>query len=325
MKSLKMIAYMDDVVLIGDLNIVKKATVCFKELFTKIGLRLNLLKCVLLSNSPVSTIIDGIEIQAKLYSIDAIRHLGSFLGNNDEITKKLFEKLNSISDKIDRMMNLDIKKHIKFTIIRLCFSSNFNHIFRSTNPLVTRPLAQKFNELRAKVLSQLLGCKMFQIPDHAYLSPHYGGLGWTKASILTSCAFVGGCRNAIFEFSERFADWEDLLMTTQSSTVFALNEEISRIDVEKWGRCFPQSFNGNIPEKNVLNLKYTLRTLQKRLTKIEKANHIDKQLICGIVQITSIPCGHGQFLRIYLTIFLLVFFVLFGFSISRFSSSFAFE
>ncbi|KAL0219376.1 hypothetical protein P9112_005029 [Eukaryota sp. TZLM1-RC] len=97
------------------------------------------------------------------------------------------------------MMNLDIKKHIKFTIIRLCFSSNFNHIFRSTNPLVTRPLAQKFNELRAKVLSQLLGCKMFQIPDHAYLSPQYGGLGWTKASILTSCAFVGGCRNAIFE------------------------------------------------------------------------------------------------------------------------------
>ncbi|KAL0208672.1 hypothetical protein P9112_011259 [Eukaryota sp. TZLM1-RC] len=55
-------------------------------------------------------------------------------------------------------------------------------------------------------------------------------------------------------------------MTTQSSTVFALNEEISRIDVEKWGRCFPQSFNDNIPEKNVLNLKYTLRTLQKRLT-----------------------------------------------------------
>ncbi|KAL0225575.1 hypothetical protein P9112_012899 [Eukaryota sp. TZLM1-RC] len=107
---------------------------------------------------------------------------------------------------------------------------------------------------------------MFQIPDHAYLSPHYGGLGWTKASILTSCAFVGGCRNPIFEFSETFADWEDLLMTTQSSTVFALNEEISKIDVEKWGRCFPQSFNGIIPEKDVLNLKYTLRTLQKQLT-----------------------------------------------------------
>ncbi|KAL0219785.1 hypothetical protein P9112_005438 [Eukaryota sp. TZLM1-RC] len=85
--SLKMTAYMDDVVLIGDLSIVKHKTVCFKELFTKICLRLNLLKCVLLSNSPVFTIVDGIEIQAKLYSIDAIRHLGSFLGNNDEITK----------------------------------------------------------------------------------------------------------------------------------------------------------------------------------------------------------------------------------------------
>ncbi|KAL0218743.1 hypothetical protein P9112_004396 [Eukaryota sp. TZLM1-RC] len=55
-------------------------------------------------------------------------------------------------------------------------------------------------------------------------------------------------------------------MTTQSSTVFALNDEISKIEVEKWSRCFPQSFNGNIPEKNVLNLKYTFRTLQKRLT-----------------------------------------------------------
>ncbi|KAL0219184.1 hypothetical protein P9112_004837 [Eukaryota sp. TZLM1-RC] len=38
------------------------------------------------------------------------------------------------------------------------------------------------------------------------------------------------------------------------------------IDVEKWSRCFFQSFNGSIPEKNFLNLKYTLRTLQKRLT-----------------------------------------------------------
>ncbi|KAL0224517.1 hypothetical protein P9112_003907 [Eukaryota sp. TZLM1-RC] len=100
---------------------------------------------------------------------------------------------------------------------------------------------------------------MFQ--DHAYLSPHYGGSGWMKASILTSCAVIDGCRNAIFEFSERFAVWEDLLKTTQSSTVFALNEEISKIDVEKWSRYFPQSFNGNIPLKNLLNLKYTLRTL----------------------------------------------------------------
>ncbi|KAL0219573.1 hypothetical protein P9112_005226 [Eukaryota sp. TZLM1-RC] len=87
---------------------------------------------------------------------------------------------------------------------------------------------------------------MFQIPDQSNLSPHYGGLGWTKASILTSYAFIGGCRNAIFKFSERFADWEDLLMTTQSSTVISLNE------AEKWGRCFPQSFNGNIPEKILL-------------------------------------------------------------------------
>ncbi|KAL0215253.1 hypothetical protein P9112_007437 [Eukaryota sp. TZLM1-RC] len=60
--SLKMIAYMDDVVLISDLKIVKKATVCFTELFYKIGLQLNLLKCVILSNYPVSTIVDEICI-----------------------------------------------------------------------------------------------------------------------------------------------------------------------------------------------------------------------------------------------------------------------
>ncbi|KAL0207007.1 hypothetical protein P9112_012718 [Eukaryota sp. TZLM1-RC] len=129
-------------------------------------------------------------------------------------------------------------------------------------------LAQNFEELRGKVFSQLLGCKIFQIPDHAYLSPHYGGLGWTKVSILTSCACIGGCRTAIFEYSERFADGEDFLMTTQSSTIFALNEEISKIDVKKWSRSFSQSFNGNIPEKNFLNLKKTLRRLQKRLAGI---------------------------------------------------------
>ncbi|KAL0223198.1 hypothetical protein P9112_002588 [Eukaryota sp. TZLM1-RC] len=107
---------------------------------------------------------------------------------------------------------------------------------------------------------------MFQIPDHVYLSSHYGGLGWTKASILTSCAIIGGCRNAIFDFSKGFADWEDLLMTTQSSTIFALNEEISKIDVEQWSLCLPESLNSNIPEKNFLKIKYILRTLQKRLT-----------------------------------------------------------
>ncbi|KAL0213722.1 hypothetical protein P9112_005906 [Eukaryota sp. TZLM1-RC] len=255
--SLKMIAYVDDVVFTGDLNFVKEAFVCFKELFTKIGLRLNLLKCVLLSNSPVSTIVDGIEIQAKLNSNNAIRHVGSFLGNNEEITNKLFDKLNIISEKIDEMMKLDKQKHIKFTIIRLCFSFNLNHIFRSTNPLITRPLAQK---LLTKVLSQLLGCKMFQISDHAHLSPHYGGLGWTKASILTSCAFISGCRIAIFEFSERFADWKDLLMTMQSSTVFTLNDKISKIDVKKgvvhspiiqWQYSRQESFKFKIHSSNI--------------------------------------------------------------------------
>ncbi|KAL0211362.1 hypothetical protein P9112_009660 [Eukaryota sp. TZLM1-RC] len=38
------------------------------------------------------------------------------------------------------------------------------------------------------------------------------------------------------------------------------------MDVEKWSRCFPQSFDGNISEKKYLNLEYILRTLQKRLT-----------------------------------------------------------
>ncbi|KAL0227003.1 hypothetical protein P9112_014327 [Eukaryota sp. TZLM1-RC] len=83
---------MDDVVLIADLTIVREATFCFKELFNNIGLRLNLLKCVLLSNSPISTIVDGTEIQAKLYSTDAIRHLGPVLANNDEVTKEWFDK-----------------------------------------------------------------------------------------------------------------------------------------------------------------------------------------------------------------------------------------
>ncbi|KAL0218514.1 hypothetical protein P9112_004167 [Eukaryota sp. TZLM1-RC] len=180
------------------------------------------------------------------------------------------------------MMKLDIQKHIKFIFTALCFSSNFNHILRSTNPLFNRLLAQKFDELRAKVLSQLLGCKLFQIPDHVYLSPHYGGLGWTKASILTSCACRAGCRNAIFEFCERFANWEDLLMPTQSSTVSALIDDISKIEIEKWSRCFPQSFNGNIQEKNFLNLKYILQTLQKRLTGMYE-NDLNNNICSSVV------------------------------------------
>ncbi|KAL0224301.1 hypothetical protein P9112_003691 [Eukaryota sp. TZLM1-RC] len=67
---------------------------------------------------------------------------------------------------------------------------------------------------------------MSQLSDHAFLSPHFEGLGWTKASILTSCDFIGGGRNAIFEFSERFADLEDLFVTTQSLHLLLLLENI---------------------------------------------------------------------------------------------------
>ncbi|KAL0205540.1 hypothetical protein P9112_000847 [Eukaryota sp. TZLM1-RC] len=71
-------------------------------------------------------------------------------------------------------------------------------------------------------------------------------------------------------------------MTTQSPTVFALNDETSRIDVKKWNRCFPQSFNGNISEKNFSNLKYTLQTLQKRLTGMYE-NYLSKHMCSSAV------------------------------------------
>ncbi|KAL0223823.1 hypothetical protein P9112_003213 [Eukaryota sp. TZLM1-RC] len=119
---------------------------------------------------------------------------------------------------------------------------------------------------------------MSQIPDHAYLSPLYGGLGWTKASILTSCAFIGGCRNAIFEFSERSVDRDDLV-TTQSSTVTAQNEQISRIDVEKWNRCFAQALNGNIPQKKLSKFKIH----SSNITKTTDWNSLDSSLFVTIV------------------------------------------
>ncbi|KAL0214592.1 hypothetical protein P9112_006776 [Eukaryota sp. TZLM1-RC] len=96
---------MDDVVLIGDLKIVKKATVCFKDLFNKIGLQFNLLKCVLLPNFSVSTIVDGIEIQAKLYSIDAICHLILLIHDSDQpfkIESFLEPLLSNLTDEADR-------------------------------------------------------------------------------------------------------------------------------------------------------------------------------------------------------------------------------
>ncbi|KAL0218354.1 hypothetical protein P9112_004007 [Eukaryota sp. TZLM1-RC] len=71
-------------------------------------------------------------------------------------------------------------------------------------------------------------------------------------------------------------------MTTQSSTTFALNEETSKTEVEKRSRCFPQLFNGTIPEKNFLNLNYTLRTLQKRLTGMYE-NDLNKNICSSAV------------------------------------------
>ncbi|KAL0225476.1 hypothetical protein RCL1_003388 [Eukaryota sp. TZLM3-RCL] len=165
------------------------------------------------------------------------------------------------------MMNLDIKKHIKFTVFRLCFNSNFNHVFRSIDPETTLQLAQRFNQERAVLLSKLIGCRTSQIKDHAYLSTRLGGLGWTKAKILTTCGFIGGCRNALYEMSVRFTMWQQIISDSISPTIVALKREIANICDDIWSNCFPKSMGGEVLEKTIYSLVYTIRSLQKHLTK----------------------------------------------------------
>ncbi|KAL0219399.1 hypothetical protein P9112_005052 [Eukaryota sp. TZLM1-RC] len=202
--DLRIVAYMDDISIIGSFESISRVSEDIAAKYKEIGLALNPSKCLLIGREKQSLMIGGAQIPFINYDQQAFKFLGCWLGNLDEI----YSQLNNLLEKFDKDLSFiaecDIEKHIIFFILKICYSGKFTHILRSTPPSVSLNFCRCFNKLRVKFFSSLLEVNESLIRSHVFCSADLGGIGFTKSSILCKAAFLGGGKNFVFEFFQRF-------------------------------------------------------------------------------------------------------------------------
>ncbi|KAL0207621.1 hypothetical protein P9112_012249 [Eukaryota sp. TZLM1-RC] len=112
--SLKLVAHMDDISLIGSFDLLELVAQEIADPYENIGLYLNASKCLLIGSSAQDLVINDSIVPFTNYSSDAVKFLGCWLGNVPQIQNELQVILEKMKTELDSISSLDIEKQIKF-------------------------------------------------------------------------------------------------------------------------------------------------------------------------------------------------------------------
>ncbi|KAL0210157.1 hypothetical protein P9112_010241 [Eukaryota sp. TZLM1-RC] len=275
--SIKIVAYMDDISLIGSFDLLELVAQEIADSYENIGLHLNASKCLLIGSSAQDLVINDSIVPFTNYSSDAFKFLGCWLGNVPQIQNELQVILEKMKIELDSISSLDIEKHIKFFMLKICYTGRITHILRSCAPSIALDFCRSFNSLRTEFFADLLDVEPGMLKSHLFSSANLGGIGFTKSSILCQSAFLGGGKNFIYEFSRRFPDDSHLLVPNCSPYLYELSCELEKLPPQIWTKCFPQSIQ-EIPNRSLFNLQFCCKKLQQKLSKIFESLDFDVRL-----------------------------------------------
>ncbi|KAL0225585.1 hypothetical protein P9112_012909 [Eukaryota sp. TZLM1-RC] len=100
-----------------------------------------------------------------------------------------------------------------------------------------------------------------------FLCLNFGGVEFHKSSYLCKAAFIGGGKNFIYEFVNRFPEKIDLIENCGSSYLNSLQQEIETLSPNIWSKCFPSDIV-ELPPRSLLSLPLTFTKLQKTILKV---------------------------------------------------------
>ncbi|KAL0205469.1 hypothetical protein P9112_000776 [Eukaryota sp. TZLM1-RC] len=275
--SIKIVAYMDDISLIGSFDLLELVAQEIADSYENIGLHLNASKCLLIGSSAQDLVINDSIVPFTNYSSDAFKFLGCWLGNVPQIQNELQVILEKMKIELESISSLDIEKHIKFFMLKICYTGRITHILRSCAPSIALDFCRSFNSLRTEFFADLLDVEPGMLKSHLFSSANLGGIGFTKSSILCQSAFLGGGKNFIYEFSRRFPDDSHLLVPNCSPYLYELSCELEKLPPQIWTKCFPQSIQ-EIPNRSLFNLQFCCKKLQQKLSKIFESLDFDVSL-----------------------------------------------
>ncbi|KAL0227168.1 hypothetical protein P9112_014492 [Eukaryota sp. TZLM1-RC] len=148
--SIKIVAYMDDISLIGSFDLLELVAQEIADSYENIGLHLNASKCLLIGSSAQDLVINDSIVPFTNYSSDAFKFLGCWLGNVPQIQNELQGILEKMKIELDSISSLDIEKHIKFFMLKICYTGRITHILRSCAPSIALDFCRSFNSLRTE-------------------------------------------------------------------------------------------------------------------------------------------------------------------------------
>ncbi|KAL0216157.1 hypothetical protein P9112_008341 [Eukaryota sp. TZLM1-RC] len=114
-------------------------------------------------------------------------------------------------------------------MLKICYTGRIAHILRSCAPSIALDFCRSFNSLRTEFFADLLDVEPEMLKNQLFSSASLGGIGFTKYSILCQSAFLGGCKNFIYEFSHRFPEDSHLLVPSCSPYSNELSCELDRL------------------------------------------------------------------------------------------------
>ncbi|KAL0205697.1 hypothetical protein P9112_001004 [Eukaryota sp. TZLM1-RC] len=241
-------------------EIASEASLFYRD----IGLLLNADKCLLIRKVKDRLTIDGVEIPFLSYSSDAFCFLGCWLGNVPKITEELNNLLMKLGSELDTISSFEIEKHIKFFILKICYSGKITHILRTTSPDISREFCRSFNYLRTKFFASLIDVNPELIRSHAFSSSNFGGINFTKSSILCQAAFFGGGKIFVFECCNRFPNDVNLLNFTSNNFLRDLQNALDFLPSEIWSKCFPDNVQ-EIPSTALVNLRFCVENIATKV------------------------------------------------------------
>ncbi|KAL0227261.1 hypothetical protein P9112_014585 [Eukaryota sp. TZLM1-RC] len=277
--SIKIVAYMDDISLIGSFDLLELVAQEIADSYENIGLHLNASKCLLIGSSAQDLVINDCIVPFTNNRSDAFKFLRCWLGNVPQIQNELQVILEKMKIELESISALDIEKHIKFFMLKICYTGRITHISRSCAPSIALDFCRSFNSVRTEFFADLLDVEPRMLKSHLFLfsSANLGGIGFTKSSILCQSAFLGGGKNFIYEFSRRFPDDSHLLVPNSSPYLYELSCELEKLPPQIWTKCFPQSIQ-EIPNRSLFDLQFCCKKLQQKLSKIFESLYFDVRL-----------------------------------------------
>ncbi|KAL0219327.1 hypothetical protein P9112_004980 [Eukaryota sp. TZLM1-RC] len=167
---------MDDISLIGSFDLLELVAQEIADSYENIGLHLNASKCLLIGSSAQDLVINDSIVPFTNYSSDAFKFLGCWLGNVPQIQNELQVILEKMKIELDSISSLDIEKHIKFFMLKICYTGRITHILRSCAPSIALDFCRSFNSLRTEFFADLLDVEPGMLKSHLFSSANLGVL-----------------------------------------------------------------------------------------------------------------------------------------------------